>query len=64
MGIVRLGSNGEVEVLEPGLPEKQTEAHETLIETARALDHAAAARDYAEAMVAAQTRKAETEIRP
>ena len=47
MGIVRLGADGSVEVLEPGTPEEAERAKEGLLNVARALGRLAAARDFA-----------------
>ena len=46
MGIVRLGADHSVEVLEPGSPEEAERAWEGLLNAARALGRLAAARDF------------------
>ncbi len=46
MGIVRLGSNGEVEVIEPCTEEEAARADAALIAIAEALGRLAAERDY------------------
>lgn len=42
MGVVRLGPNGEVEVIDPGTPEEQARAWGKLLDLARALGRLAA----------------------
>ncbi len=49
MGVVRLGADGSIEVLEPGTPEEAERAREGLLNVACALGRLAAARDFAEA---------------
>lgn len=46
MGIVRLGADGSVEVLERSTPEEAASAQEGLLNLARALGRLAAARDF------------------
>ncbi|GAA0755974.1 hypothetical protein GCM10010203_19220 [Actinomadura yumaensis] len=46
MGIVRLGADGSVEVLERSTPEEAARAQEGLLNLARALGRLAAARDF------------------
>lgn len=50
MAVVRLGPNGEVEVLDPGTPEEAEEAQAALMRFVEALARADAARDYAKAI--------------
>ncbi len=50
MAVVRLGPNGEVEVLDPGTPEEAEEAEAALMRFVEALARADAARDYAKAV--------------
>lgn len=47
MGVVRLGANGSIEVLDPGTPEEAERAQEALLNVARALGRLAAERDWA-----------------
>lgn len=47
MGVVRLGADGSVEVLDPGTPEEAERAQEALLNLAGALGRLAAERDWA-----------------
>ena len=50
MAVVRLGPNGEVEVLDSGTPAEAEEAEAALMRFVEALARADAARDYAKAV--------------
>lgn len=54
MAAVRLGPNGEVDVLDPGTPEEAVQAEAALIRFVEALARADAARDYARAVAERQ----------
>jgi len=56
MGVVRLGPNGEIEVIDPGTPEEQAQAWEKLLDLARALGRLAAKQDYERALAEARAR--------
>ena len=46
MGIVRLGPNGEVTVIEPCTPEEEARANEAVLEIARALGRMLAEQEW------------------
>lgn len=50
MGVVRLGPDGEVDIIDPSSPEEEAEANEKLLSLARALARVAARREYARAV--------------
>ena len=50
MAVVRLGPNGEVEVLDPGTPEEAIEAEAALMRVVEALARVAATRDFENAL--------------
>lgn len=55
MSVVRLGPNGEVEVLVPPTPEEVIEGEAALLRLVEALAQVAAERDWAEMKAAAST---------
>ena len=60
MAVVRLGPNGEVEVLDPGPPEKAEQTEAALMHFVEALARADAARDYAKAVADRRASQATT----
>lgn len=64
MGVVRLGPDGSVEVLDPGTPEEAERAQEALLRLARALGRLAAERDWAAQREAARASSLVSEPEP
>lgn len=63
MAVVRLGPNGEVEVIVPPTPEEEARGREKILDVARALGRLAAARDFEEQREAALCKATEKRVK-